>query len=74
MHGRPAAGAVDVFGLDRHIDARQMGGKRSAIGAALFAARLCGDRVLLVVVGLVCGNGLLDIFERQKQLLGIELL
>ena len=49
-------------------------GKRSAIGAALFAARLCGDRVLLVVVGLVCGNGLLDIFERQTQLIGIELL
>ena len=48
--------------------------KRAAIGATLFAARLCGDRVLLVVVGLVCGNGLLDIFERQKQLLGIEFL
>jgi len=51
-----------------------MGWKRTAIGAALFAACLCGHRVLLVVVGLVCGNGLLDIFKRQKQLLGIELL
>ena len=41
---------------------------------ALFAARPCGHWVLLVVVGLVAGNGLLDILERQKQLLGIELL
>ena len=32
------------------------------------------DRVLLVVVGLVAGNGLLDVLERQKQLLRIELL
>ena len=30
--------------------------------------------VFLVVGGLVAGNGLLDILERQKQLLGIELL
>jgi hypothetical protein len=29
---------------------------------------------LLVLAGLVPGNGLLDIFEGQKQLLGIELL
>jgi hypothetical protein len=74
MHGRPAAGAVGVFRLDHHIHARQMGGKRSAIGAALFAARPCGHRVLFVVGSLVAGNGLLDILECQKQLLGIELL
>ncbi len=74
MHGRPATGTVRVFGLDRHIHARQMGGKRAAIGAALLGTRPCGHRVLLVVVGLVAGNGLLDILERQKQLLGIELL
>jgi hypothetical protein len=74
MHGRLATGTVGVFGLDRHIHARQMGGKRAAIGAALFATRPCGRRVLLVVGGLVCGNGLLDILECQKHLLGIELL
>ena len=74
MHGRPAAGAVGVFGLDRDIHARQMGGKRTAIGAALVAVRPCRHRVLLVVVGLVAGNRLLDILERQKQLLGIKLL
>ena len=51
-----------------------MGGKRAAIGAALLGARARADRVLLVVVGLVAGNGLLDVLERQKQLLRIELL
>jgi hypothetical protein len=56
------------------IVTRQIGGKRAAIGAALFAACPCGHWVLLVVGGLVAGNGLLDILERQKQLLGIELL
>ena len=43
--------------------------------ARRFSARAArGRRVLLVVVGLVAGNRLLDILERQKQLLGIELL
>ena len=74
MHGLPATGAVGVFGLDRHIHARQMGGKRTAIDAALFATRSCGHGVLLVVGGLVAGDRLLNILERQKQLLWIELL
>ena len=74
MHGRPATGTIRVFGLDRHIHARQMGRKRAAIGAALFGARPFGHRVLLVVVGLVAGNGLLDVLDCQKQLLWIELL
>ena len=74
MHGRPAARTVGVFRRDRHIYARQMGGERAAIGAALVAARPGSHRILLVVGGLVAGNGLLDILERKKQLLGIELL
>ena len=39
MHRRPTARAVGVFGRDRHVDARQMGGKRAAIGATLLGAR-----------------------------------
>jgi hypothetical protein len=74
VHRRPAAGAIGVFGLDRHIHARQMGGKRAAIGTALVGAHPGGRRVLPVVVGLAAGNGLLDVLDRQKQLLGIELL
>ena len=38
------------------------------------SSRTCGQRVPLVVVGFVCRNDLFDILERQKQLLGIELL
>jgi hypothetical protein len=74
MHGRPATRAVRVFGLHRHIDARQMSGKRATIDAALVGPRRCRRRVLLVLAGLIPGDGLLDILKRQKQLLGIELL
>ena len=74
MHRRLATGAVRVVGLDRYVDARQMGGKCAAVGAALGGPRLGSRCILLVLAGLVPGNGLLDIFERQKQLLGIELL
>ena len=64
LHGRPAAGTVGIFGLDRHIHPRQMGGKRAAVDAALFGARSCGHDVLLVVVGLVRRNSLLDVLKR----------
>ncbi len=74
VHERLAAGAIGVFRLDCHVHARQMGGKRAAIGATLVGARPGGHWVLLVVVGLVCRNDLFDILERQKELLGIELL
>jgi hypothetical protein len=47
-----------------------MGRKRAAIDAAFLGARLCGPWVFLVLGGLICGDGLLDIFQRQKQLLG----
>jgi len=42
------------------------------LARALFGARLCGHRVLLVTGGLAGSNGLLDIFEREKQLVRIE--
>ena len=50
VHGRPAARASLVFGLNRHMDARQMSRKRAAIGAAPGGARL-GCRLVLLVVG-----------------------
>ena len=74
MHRRLAAGAVGVVGRDRHMNARQMGGQRTAIGAALLGTRVRGHRVPLVILGLRGRNGLLDILERQSQLLWIELL
>ena len=48
--------------------------KRTAIDAALRGPHACRRRVLLVVFGFLGGDGLLDIFERQTQLIGIELL
>ena len=75
MHGRAAAGAVGVFGLDRHMHPRQMGREARRDWTRRFSARaLRGHLVLLVVGGLVRRNRLLDVLERQQQLLGIELL
>jgi hypothetical protein len=74
MHRRAAVGAVRVFRLDGHINMRQMGGERTAIGATLVGTLLCRHRILLVLDGLVGGNGLLDVLESQKQLIAIELL
>src|SRR3954454_5565584 len=74
MHRRLAAWAVRVIGFDRHIHARQMGRKRATIAAALLGTRAPSHRVLLVVVGVVCRDGLFDILERQIKLLRIKLL
>ena len=38
MHGCPTAWAIDVVGRNRHMNARQMMGKRAAIAAALVGA------------------------------------
>jgi hypothetical protein len=56
------------------MHARQMGGKCAAIGATLLGASAGTGLVLLVVLGLAAGDGLLDVLERQSELLGIELL
>ena len=74
MHGRVAARAGLVLGLDRHMHARQMGGKGAALGAALFRAGASMFLVLPVVGGLARGDGLLDILERQGELVRVEFL
>jgi len=72
VHWCPAARAVGVVRLDRHIDARQMGWKRTAVGAALGGTGRGDSRVVLLFARLVASDCLLDILERQKHLLGIE--
>ena len=72
--GARQQGQLVSSGGDRHVEVRQVRGKRAAIGAALVDARACARRILLVLDGLVAGENLLDILERQKQLLGIKLL
>jgi hypothetical protein len=74
MHRRAAAGAVGILWRNRHVDMRQMGRKCAAIGASLISALACTRKVLLVLGRLVAGDGLLDVLNRQLQLLGIELL
>ena len=54
--------------------ARQMGGKRAAIDAPLLGTGACSRRVSLVVIGFGGRDGLLDILERQSELVRIELL
>ena len=56
------------------MHARQMGGKGAALGAALFRAGASALLVLLVVGGLARGDGLLDILERQGELVWVEFL
>ena len=51
-----------------------MRGQYVAAAASFFGAVGGTRRVLFVLGGLVGGNGLLNVLERQKQLLGIELL
>ena len=73
MHRCAAARAIGIFRRNRHVDVRQMGRKRAAIGTALICALACDRRVLLVLSRLVGGNGLLDVLDRQQQLIRIEL-
>jgi len=51
-----------------------MSRQRPAIGTPLVRARLCRRRIDLVGHRFIRGNDLLGIFDRQKQLIGIELL
>ena len=74
MHGRAAAGTVGVFRRDRHIDTRQMRRASAPRLARRLSARAVPPPGPSCLGGLVAGNGLLDILERQKQLIGIELL
>ncbi|MFK4529236.1 hypothetical protein ABIF90_007217 [Bradyrhizobium japonicum] len=53
---------------------RQMGRKRTTAGAAPFSTLACACRVLPVLDRFIAGNGLLDVLDRQLQLLRVELL
>jgi hypothetical protein len=74
MHRRAAARAVRIVRGNRHVDVRQMGRKRAAIGATPVGTLASAGRILLVLGRLIGSNGLLDVLDRQQQLLRIELL
>ena len=70
MHRRPAARAARVFWRDRLVDARQMLRQRAAVGLAPCARRVRG---LLLLGRLAPRNRLLDVFQRQLELVGRKL-
>jgi hypothetical protein len=84
LHGshlaaQPAAdkvGAEDRYRSTERPTMRQQGhGRRlKPHGASLISALASARKVLLVLGRLVAGNGLLDVLNRQLQLLRIELL
>ena len=57
--------------LDHHLVARQVLGQRPAIDTALLPARRLQRRVALLRRGLALGQRLLDVLERELQLIGI---
>jgi len=65
---------MGILWLDRHMNARQMEGKRTAIGAALPGTGARRHWVSFVGIGFDRRNGLLDILKRQRELIRIELL
>ena len=74
MHRRPAARAGPVFGLDRHMNARQMDRERAADRPALCSPRHGGCPVPLVIRGFAGRDRLLDVLQRQGELVRIEFL
>ena len=74
MHWRAAARAVPVLRLDRDVNARKVGWQRAAARSALFGPRRSGCLIRLVVGSVAGRNRLLDVFQRQGELVRIELL
>ena len=74
MHRRAAARTVPVLGLDRDVNAREVDWQRAAVRPALLGPSRCGCLVPLVVRRFAGRFRLLDILERQSELVWIELL
>ena len=69
-----ATGTASIFNIDHHVDTRQMFGQGPAVDLALAsrsALPWCRDALFL---GFGRGNTLLEIFQAERQLIGIELL
>ena len=67
VHRGSAAWAVRVLRRNRLMDARQMGGQCTAIGLAVWARRV---RCPLLLDRFIFGDRLLDVFQRQVELIG----
>ena len=74
MRRRAAARTVPVLGLDRDVNAREVDWQRAAVRPALLEPSRCGCLVPLVVRRFAGRFRLLDLLERQSELVWIELL
>jgi hypothetical protein len=69
-----ATGTASIFNIDHYVDTRQMFGQSPTIHLALVgrsALPWCRNALFL---GFGCGDTLLEIFQAERQLIGIELL
>ena len=74
MQGAAAAGAVQALRLDHDLDARQVRGQRAAVGPAPGGAQRLQRRGPGVGFGAILGDLLLRVFQRQFELVGVQLL
>ena len=74
MHCSAAAWAGSVVGLDDDLDPRQMIRQRATTGAPLLGASVPQRRISLLRFGFRSRDCLLEIFQSQGELVGIELL
>jgi hypothetical protein len=73
MHRAAAARAGGIFRIDNDLDPRQVLRQCTAPGAPLFRAGLAQRRIGLLLFRFTRGNCLFEIFQRQVELVGIEL-
>ena len=73
MHRSAAARAGGILRLDDDLDPRQVVGKRTACRATFLRTVAPQHRVGLLLFGLALRNRLLEIFQCQVELVGIEL-
>jgi hypothetical protein len=73
MHRAAAARTDGIFRFDDDLDPRQMLGQRAAPSALLFRAGLAQRRIGLLLFGLAHSDCLFEIFQRQVELVRIEL-
>ena len=74
MHRAMAARTGGVLGREDDLDARQVRRQRRARLGALPGPRRRERRIVRLAHGLDLGDRLLDVFQGEKQLVGIELL
>ena len=73
MHRPAAARAGGVLGFDDNLDPRQVLGQRAATSTPFFRAGVAQRGIGLLLFGLALGDRLFEIFQRQIELVWIEL-